>query len=872
MNMDMFTPESRKIIFEAKNLTKYCGQYSLEPDHLLIATLRSDDEGLTNVFGKLEIDIENVCEMITQRLPKRTTPEIKQETSIHLSRQSELIIKKAILEADNMLSDKVRPQHILLSLSNATGQISGDIIRSRGLMRQNILQILNMLETENKKSKLKKNEAADVSHDGEEDQDEADPLKKYCQDLLAKAKANKFDPVIGRDEEIRRVIQVLLRRTKNNPVLIGQPGVGKTAVIEGLAQRIVAEDVPESLKNMGLFALDLTAMIAGAKYRGDFEDRLKQLLEQIESYNRRIILFIDELHTLVGAGATQGAMDASNMLKPALARGELRCVGATTIDEYKKYIEKDQALARRFQKVIVDEPDTEVCIAILRGIKEKYEVHHGVRIKDSAIVSSVKLSQRYIVDRYLPDKALDLIDESASKLRIEIDSLPTELDSTSRRITQLEIEKTALSKETDLGSSQRLKEIEKNVEALKSKYNEFKEQWDEERYSIREIKNLKENIEKFRLEEMEAVRQGDLEKAAKIKYGNLDELERKLKELNSNMDASEKGRILREEVDEEDIGAIISKSTGIPLDKMLTKEREKLLMMEKCLLESLIGQNQAVKTVSNSIRRARAGIQDPNRPWGCFIFMGPTGVGKTELVKSLAEFLFNDSKAIIRLDMSEYTEKHTVSRLLGSPPGYVGYDEGGLLSEVVRHKPYSVVLFDEIEKAHPEIFNILLQILDEGRVTDAKGTEVNFRNTIIILTTNIGSQILLKNGSDQDLPLALNNELSKYFKPEFINRIDDVVPFFPLGKSAIREIVRLQIGKLIELIQDQKIEVNLTDAAESYLAETGYSPEFGARPVKRVIQREIQDPLAYMILDESIKENSKVLVDFTNNKLRFEIL
>ncbi|KAK3586183.1 hypothetical protein CHS0354_013133 [Potamilus streckersoni] len=862
MRMEIFTPDARKIIYDARRRVKQAGYKTLEPEYLFLALLNSDNSRLVNLFKIMGIDCPRLADIIETRIPRRITPIVIDEAQIYLSRQTELLIKKAVLEADDMRSDKVDPIHILLAVSGTSGQLTFELVRSRGLTRQSISGALRKLETEEETTAAQTQKKPDEKKENEET--EVDPLKKYCLDLLKRARENRFDPVFGRDEEVRLLIQVLLRRSKNNPVLIGHSGVGKTAIVEGLAQRIISGDVPESLKNMKLYELDLASMIAGARYRGDFEDRLKLLLAKIESSNRQIILFIDELHILVGAGATDGAMDASNMLKPALARGELRCVGATTFDEYKKYIEKDPALARRFQKVTVKEPDTEDCISMLRNLKAKYEVHHGVRIKDAAIIAAVRLSRRYITDRFLPDKAIDLIDESASKLRIEIDSMPTELDSTSRRLTQLEIEKAALAKETDKATEQRTIEIEREILHLKEKYTNLRNRWEEERYAIREIKKLKEQIELHSQEEMEAVRLGDLERAARIKYGILDELEKKLHKLNSQMDDSEKGRILREEVGEEDIAAILAKWTGIPISKMLTQEREKLLHMEDILAKKIIGQQQAIHVVSNSIRRARAGIQDPVRPWGCFLFMGPTGVGKTELVKNLADFLFNDMKAIIRLDMSEYMEKHAVSRLIGAPPGYVGFEEGGILTEAVRQKPYAVVLFDEIEKAHREIFNVLLQILDEGHLTDSRGNTINFKNTIIILTTNIGSDALLGGHSDYK---SLRAVLMQHFKPEFINRLDEIVPFEPLKSEHIRRIVRLQAQKLSTRLEEQKIKFDLAEDAEIYLADAGYDAEFGARPIKRLMQQEIENKIAFLMTEGSIKENSRVIAKIYQDRL-----
>ena len=698
-------------------------------------------------------------------------------------------------------------------------------------------------------------------------------VDEYAQDLVELAKENKFDPVIGRDEEVRRVIQVLSRRTKNNPVLIGLPGVGKTAIVEGLAQRIYQNDVPETLKDSRLLSLDLAAMVAGAKYRGEFEDRLKKLLKEIEDSDEHNILFIDELHTLVGAGASEGALDASNMLKPPLARGVLRCVGATTLKEYKKHIEKDPALERRFQQIYVAEPSVDDCIGILRGLKDKYEVHHGVRIKDSAILAAARLASRYITDRFLPDKAIDLIDEAASSVRIEIDSRPTVIDQNDRRIMQLEIERKGLMREDeDSEARSRINALDSELRILRSNNKELINRWHKERAGIQRIRVLKEEIQKAQQEEIEAQRANDLELAAKLKYGTLDNLQQELQEANKKMSTSDQGRMLKEEIDEEDIADVVSKWTGIPVSKMLQMEQEKLLNMEEELGERLIGQKPALVSVSNAIRRSRTGIQDPNRPSGSFIFLGPTGVGKTELAKILAGFLFNDEKSMVRLDMSEYSEKHTVSRLLGAPPGYAGFEEGGILTEAVYRKPYSVILFDEIEKAHPEIFNILLQILDDGILTDSRGIHVDFKHTIIILTTNLGSEIILKiQAENKKVTSAMARKilLSK-FRPEMLNRLDEIIVFSPLTLEDLEEIVVIQIGRLVERLKtNNATTINVSREVRKFLAQEGFDPEFGARPLKRVIQRELEDVLAYKILDDTIKNGDTIDIRLKDDRISF---
>jgi len=857
MRLEKLTTKSQEALQQAQGLADKRNHQAIDVEHLLFALLGQKDGVVLSLLQKLGVPLGSLTERLQKALDR--LPQVTGAAGqTYITPRLKKVIESAEGEAEALKDEYVSTEHLLLALVQDSGE-SGKILKELGTSRDKILSALVGIRG-----------AQRITDPNPEEKYQA--LEKYGRDLTDLARKGKLDPVIGRDDEIRRVIQVLSRRTKNNPVLIGEPGVGKTAIVEGLALRIVNGDVPEGLKDKRLLGLDLGALVAGAKFRGEFEDRLKAVLKEVTEANGQVILFIDELHTLVGAGAAEGAMDASNMLKPALARGELRCVGATTLDEYRKRVEKDPALERRFQPVFVGEPSVEDTIAILRGLKERYEVHHGVRITDGAIIGAATLSHRYISDRFLPDKAIDLIDEAASRLRIEIDSMPIEIDEVERKILQLEIERQALKREEDKASKERLAQLEREIENLRETSGGLKAHWQNEKESIERIRSLKEKIESTKVEEQKAQRQGDLNRAAELRYGTLTQLQKELEEANQKLAELQKDqKMLKEEVDAEDVAEVVAKWTGIPVSKMLEGEIQKLLRMEDRLKLRVIGQDSAIHAVSNAVRRARAGLQDENRPIGSFIFLGPTGVGKTELCRALAEFLFDDEQAMVRLDMSEFMEKHSVSRLIGAPPGYVGYEEGGYLTEAVRRRPYSVVLFDEIEKAHPDVFNALLQILEDGRMTDGQGRTVDFKNTVIIMTSNLGSQYILELGSQnrKELEQRVSAALREAFKPEFLNRVDETIIFNNLGRDEIKSIVDIQLKRLRQNLASRKMALDITDRAKALLADKGYDPVYGARPLKRTIQRLIQDPLAIKILEGEFKEGDRIQVDAHGDELRF---
>ena len=866
MRLDKLTTKSQEALQAAQELAHQHSQQQVDGEHLALALAQQQDGIIPTLLQRTGVDLAKFQADLATEIGRLAKVQGTSSADLYLSPDLKLAMDAAQAEATSLGDEFISTEHLLVGLLAKGGNALGRVFKAHNLGREGLLDALGQVRGNQR-----------VTDANPEDKFQA--LEKYGRDLTALASQGKIDPIIGRDDEIRRVMQVLSRRTKNNPVLIGEPGVGKTAIAEGLARRIVSGDVPESLKDKTLIAMDLSAMIAGAKYRGEFEDRLKAFIKEVTSSDGQIILFIDELHTLVGAGAAEGATDAANMLKPQLARGELRCVGATTLDEYRKYIEKDPALERRFQPVTVDEPSVEASIAILRGLKERYEVHHGIRIQDTALVSAATLSDRYITDRFLPDKAIDLIDEAASRLRMELDSMPTEIDQLERQIMQLEIERTALKKEKDEASRERLAKLEENLANLKEQSDELKARWQDEKASINAVSIVNSQLEEAHRDQEKAEREGDLNAAAQIRYETIPELEKKLEEMQQALnEAEETKRLLKEEVTDEDVAAVVAAWTGIPVSKMLEGERQKLVHMEDRISERVVGQQKAITAVADAVRRARSGLQDPDRPIGSFVFMGPTGVGKTELARSLAEFLFDDETAMVRIDMSEYMEKHTVARLIGAPPGYVGHEEGGQLSEAVRRKPYSVVLFDEIEKAHPDVFNVFLQVLDDGRLTDGQGRTVDFRNTIVIMTSNIGSHIIQDYFLDGkttevdrlDMEQKVSDEMKAHFRPEFINRIDDTIIFHSLDEDQLGVIVDIQLRAVAKRLADQQLTMEISDDAKRHLAKAGYDPQFGARPLKRTVQEQLLNPLATRLLDGEFKPGDNIRINLANDELTFE--